>query len=248
MGNAASVLSAISSFNMIPARVKRKERMKSKRMSTKTCQFTAPEDVANNLITFSKKNELTKLNNLLYQWSNHIVVNEENEDGCTALMFGAQHGHIEVVSELIKAGADINKQDKGKSTALLSAAKNGHCNTLKALIKAGADLNTRDSHGFSAWGWATRNGHQEAIFLLLEAGAAPVNSTRTPRGLSFANDDGNDSEDSDDEESMSILLLTTKQGYDMHSIAASQECSSTLDSTSVDSADGEDVSHAVETS
>ena len=49
------------------------------------------------------------------------------EDGFTALMFASQYGHLKVVRELCKRGANVNavQADEGFS-ALLWACEKGH--------------------------------------------------------------------------------------------------------------------------
>ena len=54
---------------------------------------------------------------------------------------------LNVLKELIAAGADINKEDNDGETALMSAANEGHVECLKELIAAGADINKEDNDG-----------------------------------------------------------------------------------------------------
>ena len=53
-------------------------------------------------------------------------------DGWTALMLGVQWSHIEIVTLLIKAGADVNVKDEEEGyTALMLAAKHGRIETVQ---------------------------------------------------------------------------------------------------------------------
>ena len=52
-----------------------------------------------------------------------IKLNETNDDGDTALMAAAEHGHAEIVEMLLKAGANVSITDKGGETAITRAQK-----------------------------------------------------------------------------------------------------------------------------
>lgn len=76
-----------------------------------------------------------------------------NNDGATALMFACQYDGIDVVRELIAAGANVNAKDSYELTPLLWAMSNGQStgiDVVKALIAAGADVNARGSNGKDA--------------------------------------------------------------------------------------------------
>jgi len=59
----------------------------------------------------------------------------------TALMWAAAEGHVEVLEELIKAGADFKTSLSSGFTPLLFAVRDGRIGAAKALLKAGADVN-----------------------------------------------------------------------------------------------------------
>lgn len=82
--------------------------------------------------------------------------------GETALHDAAYSGHNEVVSLLLKCGAEINSQDRILSmfnapryslfnyftvTPLHWAAWNGHTKTVKILLEKGANINCTTSEG-----------------------------------------------------------------------------------------------------
>ena len=101
----------------------------------------------------------------------------------TAIMWAAAEGHTEVVTTLIKAGADFRAPLKSGFTPLLFAVREGRTGVVQALIEAGADVNEtmqpRDAPrkspraGTSALLLAATNAHFELATLLLDAGADP---------------------------------------------------------------------------
>ncbi len=59
--------------------------------------------------------------------ANTASVNRAGRDGSTALMFGAQHGHLGIVKRLLAAGADPNaRRIVDGHTARDFALGNGH--------------------------------------------------------------------------------------------------------------------------
>ena len=82
-----------------------------------------------------------------------------------ALRWSAENGHVEVVSALLEAGADIHANN---DAALRRSASNGHVEVVSALLEAGADIHA----GYDdALRWSASNGHMEVVSALLEAGA-----------------------------------------------------------------------------
>ena len=57
---------------------------------------------------------------------NGANANAKDNDGWTALMQAAVHGHTETAELLLKHGADVNAKRNDGSTALMQAAVNGH--------------------------------------------------------------------------------------------------------------------------
>ena len=54
------------------------------------------------------------------------VIDDENDEGRTALFWAAAKGHTQVVKFLIQKGADTNKQDNHRNTAVAYASQNNH--------------------------------------------------------------------------------------------------------------------------
>jgi ankyrin repeat protein len=71
----------------------------------------------------------------------HAYSMGSGQDGLTPLMLAARVGAVEIVTELIKRGADVNARDgwKHDRTSVLKFAKDtGRTDVIDALVKAGA--------------------------------------------------------------------------------------------------------------
>jgi len=86
------------------------------------------------------------------------------------LMVAARDGDLEVVNELLEAGAQPDPP--GIASPLYFAAQGGHLEIVKALLEYGADPNS-----MSKWGAplhiAARRGHVDIVQALLDHGADP---------------------------------------------------------------------------
>ena len=94
----------------------------------------------------------------------------------TALIAAAHLGHVEVVRELIRAGAPLDHVNNLGWTALIESIVLGdggprHTATLEALVAAGANVNIADRGGATPLELATSRGYREMVGLLEKAGA-----------------------------------------------------------------------------
>jgi ankyrin repeat protein len=90
--------------------------------------------------------------------------NIEYNNPVTALRWASLNGHLDVVKEMLKAGADVHSSD---DAALYNASCNGHLEIVKELLKAGADVHADDDKVLGA---VSRNGHLDVVKELLKAG------------------------------------------------------------------------------
>jgi ankyrin repeat protein len=103
-------------------------------------------------------------------------VNDQSIDGKTALHYAAEHSHAaDVISVLLKAGADLNVKSNATSgylpgaTPLIIAASVGNASAVELLLKAGADSNALTLSRMTALDVARhppmipRPGHAEVI-------------------------------------------------------------------------------------
>ncbi|QMW46793.1 hypothetical protein G4B11_010248 [Aspergillus flavus] len=74
-----------------------------------------------------------------------LFIRGRDYDGKTTLISAAAEPSSEMVSLLIKHGAEVNAVDKRGRSALMEAALFGRAENVKVLLQNGADKNTRDS-------------------------------------------------------------------------------------------------------
>jgi len=65
-------------------------------------------------------------------------VDHQLENGATALMLAAQHGHLDVIYVLLSAKADVNIEASNGATALTLANVHRHFKAVEMLKRAGA--------------------------------------------------------------------------------------------------------------
>ncbi len=91
--------------------------------------------------------------------------------GQSALSYASKNNLIDIVSLLIKAGANINRIDDADGhTPLAYAVKNGSIDITLLLIKAGANVN-QNIHGRTLLAYAVEIGSIDIIHLLIKSGA-----------------------------------------------------------------------------
>ena len=91
--------------------------------------------------------------------------------GKTPFIWAADRGHVQVVGELIRAGARVNAKGNHKQTALHRASCWGHSSVVTTLIEAGANLNEQDVYGMTPLMWAAEGGHVQVVGELIRGGA-----------------------------------------------------------------------------
>jgi ankyrin repeat protein len=91
--------------------------------------------------------------------------------GRTALLWGSERGHSEIIRLLLEKGADINAQSGKNGNALQCAARKGNLEIVQLLLEKGADINAQGGENGNALHCAAREGNLEIVQLLLEKGA-----------------------------------------------------------------------------
>jgi ankyrin repeat protein len=91
-------------------------------------------------------------------------------DVYSLLQYAAMQGYLDILKELIKAGALIHVGYDHGPAALHKASQAGHVDVVRELIKAGADLNY-ENFGYTVLGIASAKGHVDVVKELIKAGA-----------------------------------------------------------------------------
>ncbi|KAI9562816.1 hypothetical protein GHT06_010271 [Daphnia sinensis] len=92
----------------------------------------------------------------------------------TPLQRAAAEGHVDIVHQLLKHGADVNHQDSlHGNSALHEAAWRGYSQTVTILSQHKANVNAVNRAGFTPLHLCCQNGHNETCRVLLWADANP---------------------------------------------------------------------------
>ncbi|KAF8769836.1 Ankyrin-2 like protein [Argiope bruennichi] len=86
---------------------------------------------------------------------------------CTA----SKEGNVNVVTELLKRGANVNAATKKGNTALHIASLAGQEEVVKVLVQAGANVNAQSQNGFTPLYMAAQENHDSVVSFLLANGA-----------------------------------------------------------------------------
>ena len=99
-------------------------------------------------------------------------VDQQNEDGVSALQCAASTTKSEMVKLLLDRKADVNHRDKIGRTPLFDAACS-KCppENARLLLAKGADINATDNKGKTAFYYAKANANQGVMEVLVKAGA-----------------------------------------------------------------------------
>ena len=95
-------------------------------------------------------------------------------------------GRVDIVQELIRAGAALDVHDKDQWTALHAAAMQGSVDIVQELIRAGAALDVQDKDQLTALHSAAMQGNVDIVQELIRAGDAlevQVGMARLPGGM-----------------------------------------------------------------
>ncbi len=85
----------------------------------------------------------------------------------TPLMYAAGGGHLEIVSDLLDAGALVDEQSRMNRTPLMWAAYDGHKDVVIYLLGRGADSSWTDRDGLTAADLARKNSHLDIVSLIV---------------------------------------------------------------------------------
>lgn len=117
---------------------------------------------ASNLIQAAKEGNLLEVERILAE--NDTLANASDENGVTAVMWAAYHGHPEIAQRIVR--------EKG-GMSLFEAAILGDLDGVAAALQSGQAVDSLSADGFTALGFAAYFGHREVAGFLLEQGADP---------------------------------------------------------------------------
>ncbi|HDQ25959.1 MAG TPA: hypothetical protein ENN43_04355 [bacterium] len=94
----------------------------------------------------------------ILMWAGALV-NEKDTAGRTPLMitmncYSLEQRHVDIIRELIKAGANVNTADEDKNTPLTWAARLDYIEIAGILLEEGADRGAKNNRGKSAYDYA----------------------------------------------------------------------------------------------
>lgn len=98
----------------------------------------------------------------------------------TPLMFAVRFGLIDIATQLIERGANVNAASKAGCTPLMFAAGEGRAVEVRLLLKHGANADARDKKGKRAIDYATRAAAREVCDLLGQQRSATNAQTVQP--------------------------------------------------------------------
>jgi ankyrin repeat protein len=108
-------------------------------------------------------------------------VNQRTADGTTPLHWAVYHDNLDLITRLIKAGANVKTANDYGATPMSEAAVVGNVKVLRMLLAAGADAESTNSDGQTALMIIARTSNIEAAKLLLSK-RAKVNAREQWRG------------------------------------------------------------------
>ncbi|XP_077959258.1 uncharacterized protein LOC120819509 isoform X35 [Gasterosteus aculeatus] len=104
---------------------------------------------------------------------NGVDINICNQNGLNALHLASKEGHVEVVAELIKRGANVDASTKQKgNTALHIASLAGQTDVVKELVTHNANVNAQSQNGFTPLYMAAQENHMDVVQFLLDHGSS----------------------------------------------------------------------------
>ncbi len=130
--------------------------------------FSAAYSLAYDLPTDVEKQQWSSVSE---QINAKADLNTAQADGTTALHWAAYHDRVDIVTQLLAAGAKADAANRYGITPLLLACQNGSEEIVRSLLNAGANANVKQRGGETALMIASRTGKPGAVKALLEKNA-----------------------------------------------------------------------------
>jgi ankyrin repeat protein len=132
------------------------------------------------LVLATRKNDMAAARALLAA-NPRPDVNQRTADGTSALHWAVYHDRVDLIEQLLAAGADVKVKNDYGATPMSEAAVVGNAKVLRALLKAGADVESPNSDGQTALMIIARTSNVDAARVLIGRGAK-VNAREQWRG------------------------------------------------------------------
>ena len=133
------------------------------------------EDGRTKLYVAAKNNKIEEAKKMIERANNLNIaselVNKDDNDGNTPLLWASTDGHLQMAKLLITNGAEVDKASNYGDTPLIAASYHGHLEVVKLLIEHQADVHLKDIDGDTALDEARERGRTAIETALRKAGA-----------------------------------------------------------------------------
>lgn len=117
------------------------------------------DDTNMSVLHWAAKNGMTNIIEKILTNTDLNLINSEDECGKTPLHFACHEGHLLVVTQLLRLGANPNFKDKIQWTPLHEAAFWNNLPVVYCLLEAGVDINPVTEDGETPLNFSHYNGH-----------------------------------------------------------------------------------------
>lgn len=104
------------------------------------------------------------------------IINRSDEKGFTPLIYAVIGESTEIITSLIKLGANVNHQNHDGASAMHFAAGDGNVMRMQLLYDSGALLDQRSKTSGTPMHWAAGKARAEAIKFLIDKNIADLNA------------------------------------------------------------------------
>ncbi len=94
--------------------------------------------------------------------------------GKLSFMGAAERGRLDVITQMLSEGVDINMTNSRGHNALRGAVRGGHVSIVTYLLDHGADIDSESAMGWTPIYIAARNGDEKMVKILISRGASVV--------------------------------------------------------------------------
>ena len=131
-----------------------------------------------NVARAAQQNDAARVRSLI---ANDGNPNQTDEEGRTALHYGALNGNLTIIAILIKASAKLDVKDRLGNTALHLAADRNQAEAARLLLDVGASVDAENKNGMTPLMIAANRGSLEIVQALLAKGASVTKTDYTGR-------------------------------------------------------------------